>query len=99
MSLLDAFQRHLTTSALKFAGGIELSSTSSSFRTIQQNQISPAFMAKITKAFLDAVYAFLDGLVQLTSPEWSITTETSGPGQQAPSKPFDLNDVVSTIDQ
>ncbi|KAI9568121.1 exocyst complex component Sec5-domain-containing protein [Boletus coccyginus] len=97
MSLLDVFQRHLTTSALKIAGGIELSSTSSSFRTIQQNQISPAFMAKITKAFLDAVYAFLDGLVHLTSPEWSITTETSGPSQQSPSKPFDLNDVDTRL--
>ncbi|KAG8216446.1 exocyst complex component Sec5-domain-containing protein [Butyriboletus roseoflavus] len=97
MFLLDVFQRHLTTSALKFAGGIELSSTSSSFRTIQQNQISPAFMAKITKAFLDAVYAFLDGLVLLTSPEWSITTENSGPGQQSPSKPFDLNDVDTRL--
>ena len=96
MSLLDVLQRHLTTSALKIAGGIELSSTSASFRTIQQNQISSAFMAKITKAFLDAVYAFLDGLVHLTSPEWSITTETSSPSQQSPSKPFDLNDVVST---
>ncbi|KAF8434522.1 exocyst complex component Sec5-domain-containing protein [Boletus edulis BED1] len=98
MSLFDVFQRQLTTHALKFAGGIELSSTSSSsFRTIQQNQISHAFMIKITKAFLDAVYAFLDGLVHLTSSEWSVTTETAGPSQQLPSKPYDLNDVDTRL--
>ncbi|KAF8553802.1 hypothetical protein OG21DRAFT_1603880 [Imleria badia] len=97
MSLLDVFQRQLTTAALKLAGGIELASTASSFRTIQQNLISPAFMTKITKAFLDAVYAFLDGLVHLTSPEWSMTAETSGSSQQLPSKLFDLNDVDTRL--
>lgn len=98
MSLLDVFQRHLTTSALKIAGGIELSSTSS-FRTIQHGQITPAFTNKITKAFLDAIYAFLDGLVHLTSSEWSVSPETCGPGQQMQllSRPFDLNDTVSMM--
>lgn len=97
MSLLDMFQRSLTTSALKIVGGMELSLTSSSFRTIQHNQISPAFVNKITKAFLDAIYAFLDGLVHLTSPEWSVAPETCSPGQQLVSRPFDLNDTVSAI--
>lgn len=95
MSLLDVFQRHLTTSVLKVAGGIELLSTSSSFRTIQHNHITPAFTVKITKAFLDAVYAFLDGLLHLTSSEWTVAPETCGPGQQSLPNPFDLNDTVS----
>lgn len=97
MSLLDIFQRHLITSALKIAGGIELSSTSSSFRTIQQGLIPPAFTTKITKAFLDAIDAFLDGLVHLTSPEWTVTMETSGLSQPSLIKLYDLNDVVSMI--
>ncbi|KAG9311750.1 exocyst complex component Sec5-domain-containing protein [Chiua virens] len=96
MPVLDVFQRHLTTSALKIAGGIELSSTSSSFRTIQ-NQILPAVAGKITKAFLDAIYAFLDGLIHLTSPEWCVITEASGPDQPLSSKPYDLNDVDTRL--
>ena len=59
----------------------------------------PAFTIKITKAFLDAIYAFLDGLVHLTSPEWCVTPETCGPGQHLLSKPFDLNDTVSVMFQ
>ncbi|KAF8841998.1 hypothetical protein BDN67DRAFT_900284 [Paxillus ammoniavirescens] len=97
MSLLEVFQRHLATSSFKIAGGIELSSSTSSFRTIQQNHIQPAFTRKITKAFLDAVYAFLDGLVHLTTPDWSDTTETSSIGQSTPSRPFDLNDANTRL--
>ncbi|KIJ63178.1 hypothetical protein HYDPIDRAFT_93197 [Hydnomerulius pinastri MD-312] len=87
MSLLEVFQRHLATSAFKIAGGIELSSSASSLRTIQQNHIPPAFTLKITRAFLDAVYAFLDGLVHLTSPQWPTVSD-----QSASSKLFDLSD-------
>ncbi|KIJ14534.1 hypothetical protein PAXINDRAFT_100026 [Paxillus involutus ATCC 200175] len=97
MSLLEVFQRHLATSSFKIAGGIELSSSASSFRTIQQNHIQPAFTRKITKAFLDAVYAFLDGLVHLTTPDWSDTTEISSFGQSTPSRPFDLNDANTRL--
>ena len=35
----------------------------------KQNAISQVFVTKITKAFLDALYAFLDGLVHLASDE------------------------------
>ncbi|KIK99659.1 hypothetical protein PAXRUDRAFT_8739 [Paxillus rubicundulus Ve08.2h10] len=97
MSLLEVFQRHLATSSFKIAGGIELSSSASSFRTIQQNHIQPAFALKITKTFLDAVYAFLDGLVHLTTPEWTDTMETSSTSQSAPSRPFDLNDANTRL--
>ena len=98
MALLDVFQRHLTTSALKFAGGIELSSTPLSFWTIRHDQILPAFATKITKASLDAVRAFLDGLVHLTFPEWTVTTtKSAGPSQKPPLQLYDLNDVVSAI--
>ncbi|KAF9239346.1 exocyst complex component Sec5-domain-containing protein [Melanogaster broomeanus] len=97
LSLLEVFQRHLATAEFKIAGGIELSSSASSFRTIQQNHIPPAFALKITRTFLDAVYAFLDGLVRLTSPEWSVTIETSNVGQSMPSKPFDLSDANTRL--
>ncbi|KAF9226332.1 hypothetical protein BS17DRAFT_698632 [Gyrodon lividus] len=97
MSLLEAFQRHLATSSFKIAGGIELSLSASSFRTIQQNHIPPAFTLKITKAFLDAVYAFLDGLVHLATPEWSDTTETFSFVRSTPSKPFDLSDANTRV--
>ncbi|KAH7882412.1 exocyst complex component Sec5-domain-containing protein [Phlebopus sp. FC_14] len=91
MSTLEVFQRHMATSAFKIAGGIDLSSTSSSLRTIKQNHISSAFTLKITKAFLDAVYAFLDGLVHLTSSQSHSGPEESSTVRST-SKFFDLSD-------
>jgi hypothetical protein len=65
---MELFQRHVTTAAFKIAGGVDLSSTALS-KPVKQNPIATAFVSKITKAFLDAIYAFLDGLVCLTSDE------------------------------
>ncbi|KAI5992863.1 hypothetical protein EDC04DRAFT_2910949 [Pisolithus marmoratus] len=75
MSLFEMLQRHMTLSALKIAGGVDLMTTASSLRTIQQTQLPSAFTNKITRAFLDAVYAFLDGLVHLTSSHLPVTGE------------------------
>ncbi|KAH7915050.1 exocyst complex component Sec5-domain-containing protein [Hygrophoropsis aurantiaca] len=74
LSQMELFQRHVTTSAFKIAGGIDLSANSTALKTIKQNTIPPAFMRKITRTFLDALYAFLDGLVHLASDESPIAT-------------------------
>ncbi|KAI0765335.1 exocyst complex component Sec5-domain-containing protein [Fomes fomentarius] len=75
LSQIRAFQKHITTAAFKVAGGVDLSSSSSSSsRARAQNPIANEFVTKITKAFLDSLYAFLDGLVHLASDE-SPTTE------------------------
>jgi len=65
---IELFQREITTAAFKLAGGVDVSSSSIS-KPATQNAIPNAFITKITKAFLDALYAFLDGLVHLASDE------------------------------
>ncbi|KIM53074.1 hypothetical protein SCLCIDRAFT_32138 [Scleroderma citrinum Foug A] len=99
MSLLEVFQRHMTLSALKIAGGVELTSTTSSLRTIQQNYVSPQFTQKITRAFLDSIYAFLDGLVHLTSNELQVGAENLATltNRPTPSKLFDLRDANTRL--
>lgn len=67
LSQIEVFQRHMTTAAFKIAGGVEASSSAT--RPLKQNPIPSAFVTKITKAFLDALYAILDGLVLLASDE------------------------------
>ncbi|KAI0674523.1 exocyst complex component Sec5-domain-containing protein [Trametes maxima] len=70
LSQMRTFQKQITTSAFKVAGGVDLSSSaSSSSRPTKQNPIPTEFVAKITKAFLDSLYAFLDGMVHLASDE------------------------------
>ncbi|KAH7926246.1 hypothetical protein BV22DRAFT_1087398 [Leucogyrophana mollusca] len=74
LSQIELFQRHITTTAFKVAGGIDLSASTTALKTIKQNIVTPTLLAKITKAFLDALYAFLDGLVHLASDESPIAT-------------------------
>lgn len=69
LTQMELFQRHITTAAFKIAGGVDLSSNMSLAKPAKQNPIAAAFVQKITKAFLDALYAFLDGLVHLASDE------------------------------
>ncbi|CAL1708863.1 unnamed protein product [Somion occarium] len=70
LSQMRTFQRQITTSAFKLAGGVDLApSAMSSSRSTKQNPIAPEFIGKITKAFLDTLYAVLDGLVHLASDE------------------------------
>ncbi len=68
LSQIRTFQKQVTTSAFKIAGGVDLSTASSSRQT-KQNPVAPEFVTKIMKAFLDSLYAFLDGLVHLASDE------------------------------
>jgi len=74
LAAFESFQRYLTTSAFKIAGGLEVDARSGSVR---QNQISREYKAKITKTFLDALYTFLDGLVHLASEEGAPAPSTS----------------------
>ncbi|EJF63847.1 hypothetical protein DICSQDRAFT_153669 [Dichomitus squalens LYAD-421 SS1] len=69
LAQMRTFQKQITTSAFKICGGVDLSASGSSSRQTKQNPIAPEFVAKITKAFLDSLYAFLDGLVHLASDE------------------------------
>ncbi|EEB87942.1 hypothetical protein MPER_14491, partial [Moniliophthora perniciosa FA553] len=73
LTQMELFQRHVTTAAFKLAGGVDLSSSSLT-KPLKQNPIPSAFVSKITKAFLDVLYAFLDGLVHLASEEFPIAT-------------------------
>lgn len=70
---MDLFQRHVTTAAFKIAGGVDLSSGSLT-KPVKQHPIASAFVSKIMKAFLDAIYTFLDGLTLLASDESPIVT-------------------------
>ncbi|KAL4245502.1 Exocyst complex component SEC5, partial [Abortiporus biennis] len=70
LSQMRLFQKQITTSAFKVAGGVDLAPSSMiSSRIVKQNQLGQEFVSKITKAFLDSLYAFLDGLVHLASDE------------------------------
>ena len=66
------FQRQATTWAFKFASGAAEAPSSSSSRT-GRRPIPNAFVTKISKAFLDATYAFLDGLVLLATEGSPVT--------------------------
>ncbi|KAF7289907.1 Exocyst complex component SEC5 [Mycena indigotica] len=89
LAQMELFQRQVTTAAFKLAGGVDLAGSNSSHlaKPVRQNPVPSAFINKITKAFLDALYAFLDGLVHLASEESPIVTgkmplteATGGPG-------------------
>jgi exocyst complex component 2 len=60
---IHSYQKHITTVAYKLAGGLL------DAQAVKQKPIPGAFSNKITKTFLDAIYAFLDGLVHLSSDE------------------------------
>ncbi|KZT10260.1 uncharacterized protein LAESUDRAFT_721596 [Laetiporus sulphureus 93-53] len=74
LSKLRVFQREMTACAFKLAGGADLSSsttttTTTTSRLAKRKAIAPGFTNKITKAFLDSLFAVLDGLVYLASDE------------------------------
>ncbi|KAF7972154.1 hypothetical protein HWV62_18804 [Athelia sp. TMB] len=98
---IQAFQRHLTTAAFKIAGGVDLSSNSVAPKTTKQNTIATVFVSKITRSFLDALYAFLDGMVHLASDDSSLLA--SGRSDAAtitgtnPLELLDLNDANTRL--
>ncbi|KAF8189841.1 exocyst complex component Sec5-domain-containing protein [Mycena galopus ATCC 62051] len=99
LTQMELFQRQVTTAAFKLAGGVDLASSSSISKPVRQNPIPAAFLSKITKAFLDALYAFLDGLVHLASEESPVMTgkmprteAAGGPGGPNPLELLDMRD-------
>ncbi len=99
------FQRQATTWAFKFANGTEAAPSASLSRPGRRS-IPNEFVNKICKAFLDATYAFLDGLVQLATEGSPVTdAENSqtmvgnvGVSTAAGRRyPIDTSDVVSYI--
>jgi exocyst complex component 2 len=101
LTQMELFQRHVTTAAFKVAGGVDLASASALAKPVRQNPIPTAFVSKITKAFLDALYAFLDGLVHLASEESPVMTgkmprteAAGGPGGPNPLELLDMRDGV-----
>lgn len=90
------FQKHNTTAAFKIAGGADLGPNR---QDSKQRQVPAVFTSKISKTFLDSLYAFLDGLAHLASPEYTFTqalarSETRGKPNPI-SAPVDLTNVVS----
>jgi exocyst complex component 2 len=71
---IELFQRQLTTAAFRLAGGVEVSSSSSLVKSSKQHPIPQTFVSKIVKAFMDSLYALLDGLVLLASDASPIVT-------------------------
>jgi exocyst complex component 2 len=91
------FQRQATTWAFKFASGAaEAPSSSSSSSRTGRRPIPNAFVNKISKAFLDATYAFLDGLVLLATEGSPVTdAENSHTNVDAGRRhPIDTSDTV-----
>jgi len=66
-------------------------------RPSKQNPIPQTFVAKITKAFLDALYAILDGLVLLASEESPIATGKVALPEKSLLRP-NLREVVDVTD-
>lgn len=99
LSQIEVFQRHMTTAAFKIAGGVEASSSSAA-RPLKQHPIPSAFVTKITKAFLDALYAILDGLVLLASNESPIVhgkRPDVSTAVQMGLNPLELLDLIDSV--
>ncbi|PPQ80928.1 hypothetical protein CVT26_014961 [Gymnopilus dilepis] len=84
----------MTTAAFKLGGGLEPGSVA---RSAKQAPISQIFVSKIMKAFLDALYAILDGMVLLASDESPILSGhdpagNSGADSLNPMELLDLKD-------
>jgi len=95
----ESFMRHLATAAFRIAGGISIDSGSSVLRVTQRNAMSPAFTGKITKAFLEAIYAVLDGMAALVAEEvppgvTSVLIAAGTPEGEGKQELIDLRDSV-----
>ncbi|SJL12894.1 related to Exocyst complex component Sec5 [Armillaria ostoyae] len=93
LTQMEVFQRHVTTAAYKLAGGVDLSSVSLTKPT-KQNPITAAFVTKITRTFIDVLYSFLNGMVQLVSDDMS---SASGK-RQFPNSELDLVNPIELLD-
>jgi exocyst complex component 2 len=94
LSRVCEFQKFVTTAAYKIASGVTDSSGT------KQKQIPLVFSNKVTKAFLDSLYSFLDGLVHLASDDSPVThgllLQASVEEATGAAPLFDLRKNVST---
>ncbi|KAF9525391.1 exocyst complex component Sec5-domain-containing protein [Crepidotus variabilis] len=84
LSRFELFQRHMTTAAYKIvSGSSDVPSTTNGQPSSKSktSQIPTVFTGKITRAFVDALYAFLDGLVLLASEESPIVRDLEEAGK------------------
>jgi exocyst complex component 2 len=105
LSQFEHFQRHMTTVAYKIAAGADLPASSS--KASKQSPILQVFTSKITRAFLNAIYAFLDGLVLLASSDppvsekplsnMGVISPAEGAVEMSLQELVDLNDAVGLI--
>jgi len=68
---VEVYQRHMTTAAFRLVHGGD----PSSHKPSKQNNIAPAMITKITKAFQDGICVILDGMVLLATNDPSAETE------------------------
>ena len=98
---IESFQRMITTAAFTIAGGVDLSNAlPPNSKPVKQYPVAPTFVTKITKAFLDALYAYLDGLVHLASDESPVVTGKRLAVQASKNRTgtsFDAKDGVSCL--
>ncbi|KAG8892472.1 hypothetical protein FRB99_002694, partial [Tulasnella sp. 403] len=98
LSHIHKFQKNNTSSAYKIATS---SGTAEVTGRSVKKTLSPEFTAKITKAFLDSLYAILDGFVPLAmeEPKQSAVADMdkhTGPGADA-SATLDLRDLDTRL--
>ena len=80
---------------------MDLPSASNPHKPLKQHVISQEFLSNITKAFLETVYAFLDGLVHLASEESPASNGHRAAvidmGIAPGSNPLELLDLTETV--
>jgi exocyst complex component 2 len=75
----------------------------SASRLVKQNPVPQIFVSRIAKAFLDTLYAFLDGLVHLASDESpkaadaSVVPEVNATNEPNPLELLDMENPVSCV--
>ncbi|CDS00803.1 related to Exocyst complex component Sec5 [Sporisorium scitamineum] len=96
---LAAFHKNNARQAFHLAGGRSASTPPSALEASRKNRhgeqpVAPEFTARIKGAFLDALYAFLDGLVHLAFSEYSpLEPRTALSVQSVPGHPGSVVDV------
>ncbi|CCL99103.1 uncharacterized protein FIBRA_01117 [Fibroporia radiculosa] len=100
LAKLRAFQKEMSTCAFKIAGGADLSTSSLSVsRSGKRKGVAPELTSRITKAFLDSLFAVLDGLVHLASDDSPTVTNpqpTVSDAGSARTNPLELVNVQET---
>lgn len=85
----------------KLAGGVDLPSASNPHKPLKRHAVSQEVLSSITKAFLETVYAFLDGLAHLASEESPVShghqAAVIDMGITPGSNPLELLDLTETV--